>query len=123
MGFIPIFLTLGAFIFLFAIVVHQNLKQKKLLLKAELTNIFSLFNGILEKDKTEPHIPEVMTIKVAEELLKSVSKKEENAKFQQQISIIHQKLNEAKRIRLDYNKLIKTKPYYFVAVLMGHQRI
>ena len=104
-------------------VVHQNLKQKKLLLQAGLVNISSLFNGILEKDKTEPHIPEVMTIKVVEELLKSVSKKEENAKFQQQISTIHQKLSEVKRIRLDYNKLIKTKPYYFVALLMGHQLI
>jgi ABC-type uncharacterized transport system substrate-binding protein len=123
MGFIPIFLTLGAFIFLFALVVHQNLKQKKNLLTTELINISSLFKGVVEKDKTKPNIPDVLTIKMAEHLLKSVSGKEENVKFQQQIKAIRQKLNEVKRIHHDYNKLIATKPYYFVALLMGHQPI
>jgi hypothetical protein len=123
MGFIPIFLTLGAFIFLFVMVVHQNLKQKKLLLEAGLISISSLLNGMLGKDKTETKPLEVMTIKDSEELLQSIVEKEESSKIQPQIGTIHQKLNEVKRIRRDYNKLIKTKPYYFVALLMGHQII
>lgn len=123
MGFIPIFLTLGASIFLFAMVVHQNLKQKKLLLKAELVNIALLIDRILEKDKNGFNTPEVLTIKDAEELLKSVIRNKEDLESQQQINTIHQKLNTIKRVRHDYNKLIETKPYYFVAVLFGHQLI
>jgi len=109
MGFIPIFLTLGGFIFLFIIVVSTSIKNKKKefemsfeQLKASLgitehleanrVNLARLDNEYLQKNETD----------------RKLSKAE---------------LSQTKLYLFQYNRLLKKKPYSFVASLIGHRPI
>lgn len=123
MGFIPIFLTLGGFVFLFVMVVHQNFKQKKQLFESELKNISSTIRRIPKTGNADYHLAKMINIKEAERLLQSLSEEEKAGDVQKQTIDIRQKLGEVKRLRYNYNKLIKTKPYSFVATLMRHHSL
>jgi len=123
MGYIPIFLTLGGFVFLFVMVVHQNFKQKKQLFESALKNISATIRSIPKTSHADYPLPDVINIKKAERLLQSLSKEEKTGEVQNQTNDIRQKLGEIKSLRYNYNKLIETKPYSFVATLMRHHSL
>lgn len=123
MGFIPIFITLGGFVFLFVMLVHQNLKQKKNKIKHELAIISSKFKSIPNLDKNSLAGLDGHTIEEAINILKTLVAMGNSIELQSQASDIRKRLGEAKRIRYEYNKLIDTKPYSFAAKLTGHQAL
>jgi len=123
MGFIPIFLTLGGFVFLFVMVVHQNFKQKKQLFESELKTISSTIRRTPKTGNADYPLPDVINIEEVERLLQSLIKEEKTGEVQNQTNAIRQKLGEIKRLRYNYNKLIETKPYSFVATLMRHHSL
>jgi hypothetical protein len=123
MGFIPIFITLGGFVFLFVMLVHQNLKQKKNKIKHELSYISAEFKSISNLEYKGLAEPNVNTIEEAIRFLQTMSSMDNSSAFQKQSSGIRQKLGEIKRIRNEHNKLIATKPYSFAARLTGHQAL
>ncbi|MDO6436383.1 hypothetical protein Q4534_03145 [Cyclobacterium sp. 1_MG-2023] len=123
MGFIPIFITLGGFVFLFVMLVHQNLKQKKNKIKQELSIISSEFKSILNLANKGLPDPNVYTIEEAIKTLQTMGGMKNAVEFQSLVSGIRQKLGEIKRIRYEHNKLVETKPYSFAAKLTGHQAL
>ncbi|WP_339922822.1 hypothetical protein [uncultured Cyclobacterium sp.] len=123
MGFIPIFLTLGGFVFLFMMVVHQNFKQKKHLFESELKSISTSISRLSKTNTVGETVPKKVNIKDVERSLQSLNKKDKTAEVQIETNALRQKLGEIKRLRYNYNKLIKTKPYSFVATLMRDHSI
>jgi|TARA_R110002096_G_scaffold254398_1_gene447662 hypothetical protein len=120
MGFIPIFITLGGFVFLFMMVVNHNLKQKKQLFETELTQFSSTIKSLFKSSNGNEHISVVKSIKEAEALYHALKS---NEKTHSEAVKAQKKLGEIRMLRHNYNKLIKTKPYSFVATLMGHHSI
>lgn len=109
MGFIPIFVTLGGFVFLFIMVVSSSIKNKKLqfnqsfdLLKAQLS-----INEDLAATKDNLYTLE-----------KLYKEKKQNEATQSKAALAQAKLH-----LFQYNNILKKKPYSFVANLTGHQPI
>lgn len=110
MGFIPILLTFGGFIFLFALVVNQSIKSKKEQYKTALLQLAGLLN--LEMKNQDFNIDEI------EAEIKKI-----NDLDSQKTKSLKVLLGKAKLIRHQYNELIATKPYSFVAKPFGYQAI
>ncbi|WP_163378307.1 hypothetical protein [Cyclobacterium sp. SYSU L10401] len=124
MGFIPIFISLGGFVFLFAILVHYNLLQKRKSMQAGLIDIFGLLDQ-LNTDPAQKDQPPRADFKLtlAEQQFSEIRKSPQENHDPEKIALLGEKILQAKRIRYEHNKLIKTKPYSFVARLLGHRDI
>ncbi|WP_200976170.1 hypothetical protein [Echinicola sp. 20G] len=107
MGFVPIFLTLGGFIFLFVLVVNHSIKSKKEQYKAALAHLSSL----LPNNKASEDTPSL------EKLASLIDKDKDKS------SEILSSFGKAKLLRHQYNELIKKSPYSFVAKVSGHNPI
>jgi len=109
MGFIPIFLTLGGFIFLFIIVVSTSIKNKK-----------RDFEASFEKLKNSLHVSE--NLRPDHENLSYLEglylQEKEEARRNKKAN-----LSETKLHLFQYNRLLAKKPYSFVATLIGYHAI
>jgi predicted transglutaminase-like protease len=122
MGYLPIILTLGSFIVLFALIFNQSLNQKKRLLKS------------LQQQVKQGLIASGIAITEGSDLSSSGQKNFEAAytawKTLQESPLSAEKENNIKKPYLQYklelvrfNKLIVKKPYSLVAGIMGHHQI
>ena len=110
MGFIPILLTFGGFVFLFALVVNQSIKAKKEQYKTALSQLAETLH--LEKKDQNFNMGEIeVEIKKAKDL------------DPQKIKTAKILLGKAKLLRHQHNELIITKPYSFVAKSFGYHAI
>jgi len=110
MGFIPILLTLSGFILLFILVVNQSIKTKKEQYKTTLTSL---------AQSVEMEVPDQnLSIETLEKQLANISSLND-----QQIVTAKALLGKAKLLRHQYNQLITSKPYSFVAKIAGHSLI
>ncbi|KEO72371.1 hypothetical protein [Anditalea andensis] len=109
MGFIPIFLTLGGFVFLFTIVVSTSIKNKR-----------KAFDMSFDKLKESLSLKEDM-IASRESLVRLeneyLSKKEAD-RIPSKVA-----LSQTKLYLFQYNRLLKKRPYSFVASLIGYHPI
>lgn len=109
MGFIPIFLTLGGFIFLFIIVVSTSIKNKK-----------KDFEMSFEQLKGSLHVNE--NLRADRENLNYLEnlylQKKEAGKTEAKTALSQSKLH-----LFQYNRLLGKRPYSFVAMLIGYQAI
>jgi hypothetical protein len=115
MGFIPIFITLGGFVFLFVMVVNQHFKGKK-------RAYFHLLNDLHQLLYSGENPGE------AQASLKTLEQRFQALRQSGQLPAEHLHkagflIKEAKLLRHQYQKLIGTKPYSFVAQVMGHSAI
>jgi len=109
MGFIPIFLTLGGFIFLFIIVVSTSIKNKK----KEFDMSFERLRASLDiREDLEANRANLTRLEN-----QYLQKNEEDRK------ILKAELSQTKLYLFQYNRLLKKKPYSFVATLTGNQPI
>ncbi|WP_439481689.1 hypothetical protein [Cyclobacterium plantarum] len=124
MGFIPIFISLGGFVFLFVILVHYNLLQKRKNMQTALQHIAGLMDnlGMDKTDEPQNSFP-VIDLSKTERLFREMRNSQGTANGPESTKLLEEKILQAKRIRYEYNKLIKTKPYSFVAKLLGHREI
>lgn len=109
---------------MFVILVHYNLLQKRKNMQTELLDISRLF-GNLGMDRThEPQnsYPDLSPSK-AENLLREMRRSSQAVTDPESAILLEEKILQVKRIRYEYNNLIKTKPYSFVAKLLGHRVI
>jgi hypothetical protein len=123
MGFIPIFLYLGGFIFLFMMVVANNLKNKRLLYQKSFGQLVSNLRE-LDEDLTMQTTPlEKLKLGEVERYYQSlkINANEERLAFLKQK--VKPTLAQTKLHLYWYNKLIKAKPYNFVAKIMGYSPI
>lgn len=122
MGFIPIILTLSAAITLFILAVHNALKSKK----SQAIRAQEAFRMGLNKLNYQPEFTlgfereNLGLMEKAYMAIKSEIKPENKEPFDMQVRNPYQ----AFRVTISqYNKLIKKKPYSFVAIITGHQPI
>lgn len=120
MGFIPIFITLGGFVFLFVMLVNNNLNSKK--------KSYFMRLEVLKKMLAEAY----PTITVSDNVdLKALEHRYREVKNSATSSIdataadirINSEFAACKLARFQYQRLKETKPYYFVAKLFGHADI
>ncbi len=115
MGFIPIFITLGGFVFLFMMVVHQHLKGKKRNYSGLLNELQQLLNSVDSLEEAKG------SLKSLEQRLHSFRQSGQTPpELLERASFL---IKEAKLLRHQYNTLTRTKPYSFVAQVMGHSAI
>lgn len=122
MGFIPIILTLSAAIILFVLAVHNALKSKKSqAIKAQEAFITGLTNLNYQPTfKLGLESSNLSEMEKAYRSVKSELKAKKNEPFEIQVRNPYQAF---RMTVLQYNKLIKKKPYSFVAGITGHQPI
>ncbi|WP_114752169.1 hypothetical protein [Pleomorphovibrio marinus] len=116
MGFIPIFITLGGFVFLFMMVVHQHFKGKKRLYFRILGEIEALLFPGKNVDAAHPNLKGLEQHLLA---LRETGQSTPPEDLQRAGMLI----KEAKLLRHQYQELRNTKPYSFVAQLLGHSAI
>lgn len=122
MGFIPIILTLSAAITLFILAVHNALKSKK----SQVFKAQEAFSNGLTKLNYKPQFSfglennNLIEMEMAYKTAKSNQKPETQEQFDKEIKSPYQAF---RMTILQYNKLIKKKPYSFVANITGHQPI
>jgi len=109
MGFIPIFLTLGGFIFLFVIVVSTSIKNKKKEFQMSFDQLKASLNTKENLDASRENLTRLENL--------YLKKNEEERKSHKA------ELSQTKLHLFQYNRLLKKKPYSFVATLTGHQPI
>jgi len=109
MGFIPIFLTLGGFIFLFIIVVSTSIKNKKKDFEASFEALKSSLNVSeeLRADRENLTYLENLYLQKDKEAGKNIKA------F----------LSQTKLHLFQYNRLLGKKPYSFVGTLIGYHSI
>lgn len=116
MGFIPIFITLGGFVFLFMMVVHQHFKGKKRLYLKVLGEIELLLFPSKNADAARSDLKEL------EQRLQAL-RQTEGSHAPEDLQRAVMLIKEAKLLRHQYQKLRSAKPYSFVALLLGHSAI
>ncbi|MCC5936273.1 MAG: hypothetical protein JJU34_03220 [Lunatimonas sp.] len=114
MGFVPIFITLGGFVSLFALLVHYNMGVKKKRYLAILADLHVLLGH-------SPTTPLPLDLKALEGHYQRM--RVGTAIRSEDLEKVRLLLQDAKRERHNYMQLIQTKPYAFVAKLFGHRAI
>lgn len=109
MGFIPIFVTLGGFVFLFIIVVSTSIKNKRL----QFQQSFEHLKNLLTVNEDLPATRENLST-----LEKVYLQNKQADPSQSKIALAQAKLH-----LYQYNTILKKKPYSFVAAMIGHQPI
>lgn len=112
MGFIPIFLTLGGFVLLFIMVVNQTLKTKKEQVHLAYQALIKLLDKVPPRGNSSS--PEDYSwLDLPQNTGLPEDKKE----------LYKKRLAITKLKRHQYNQLIQTKPYSFIAKMMGYSSI
>jgi hypothetical protein len=119
MGFVPIFITLGGFIFLFVLLVHQNMRQKK-------STFLSAWQDLELQIQQHPNAAagklDTGDLEAAEQAYRSFQESgPADAERPADANKVKKLLIRSKRARYEYNNLVRMKPYSFVAKLFGHR--
>ncbi|HSI76762.1 MAG TPA: hypothetical protein VK957_12740 [Lunatimonas sp.] len=119
MGFIPIFISLGGFVFLFTMLVNYNLNSKK---KSYFIQLESLRKMVTEAYPAQP-IGDDMELKALEHQFREAKKQSKSSNDASVDIKIDSQFVACKMARFQYQQLKETKPYFFVAKLFGHADI
>jgi hypothetical protein len=122
MGFIPIILTMGGAILLFFMAVHQSLIAKKNAILRLQAAVFEGFKVFGASYSLQPAISPTVVDQIDEgfRILKAKADAKNNAQFEAKVKIPYGDM----KVTIDqYNRLVKKKPYSFVAKVMGHKDI
>lgn len=119
MGFIPIFISLGGFVFLFAMLVNYNLNNKK---KSYFNRLESLRKLVSESYPTIP-MGDLVELKALEQQFREKKKRSQSSNESSADTKIDSQIAACKMARFQYQQLKETKPYYFVAKVFGHADI
>ncbi|WP_158861447.1 hypothetical protein [Lunatibacter salilacus] len=119
MGFIPIFISLGGFVFLFVMLVNYNLNSKKKLYFFRLVSLKKIVS------EAYPAIPvgDDVELKALEHQFREAKKQSISSHDASVDTKIDSQFAACKMARFQYQRLKDTKPYFFVAKLFGHEDI
>jgi hypothetical protein len=123
MGFIPIFLYLASFIFLFVMVVFNSIKNKKKLYLKALENLVARLKEVEDGLQGQKIPLEELSLPEIENYFWTLKSGSDSQKQEILNQKIKPSLSQAKLHLYWYNNLIKTKPYSFVAKIMGYSPI
>jgi len=119
MGFIPIFITLGGFVFLFVMLVNYNLNSKK---KAFFICLEALKKMVIEA-YPKIAVGDEVDLKALEHRYRDAKKSPTSSSDASADTKINAQFAACKMARFQYQQLKDTKPYFFVAKLFGHADI
>ncbi|EOZ96958.1 hypothetical protein A33Q_1876 [Indibacter alkaliphilus LW1] len=113
---------MSAAIFLFFMTVNHSMNTKKARIQALLKEMLVALNEMNLSDQKvvnidSPHLQNLKTIYIQ---AKTELQVDQQAKFKNNVSEPYKGI---KLIVSQYNKLVKKKPYSYVAKLMGHKAI
>ena|SRR5690554_3546006 len=120
MGYIPIFLYLGSFVFLFVMVVNNSIKSKKKQYKQSMDELAEVLKTNSRQFTTMASLALPESLEEAERYylaLKEVANEEKQQSISQRVRPV---LGRTRQRQHWYNNMLKTKPYSFVAGLFGH---
>lgn len=118
MGYIPFFLTFGAFILLVILVVNNTFKTRKEKLSKLSSQAFEVMAKI-ENKQTSPREEILLeTVLNKYQIHKATLQKANPEIFEKELLPLIKSLKISKAA---YNQLIAQKPYSFIAKLTGHQ--
>jgi hypothetical protein len=124
MGFIPIFITLGAFVFLFIAIVHQNFQKKKKEFQTNLDEFIGLTTRLHRELDAPDLLPEDKNLENFERHYYGLKKLPEFDSRHESLTLsVKSKLVACKKARYQYQSLLTKKPYSMVASIMGHKAI
>jgi hypothetical protein len=123
MGYIPIFLYLGSFIFLFILVVANNIKNKRILYQNSLDLLVLNLKEVSGPSMAVKLGLENLNLIQLEGIYHSLKAKGDKELIKHLDQNVKPSLAQARLNRYWYNKLIKQKPYYYVARLIGYSPI
>jgi hypothetical protein len=119
MGFIPIFITLGGFVFLFVLLVNYNLNSKR---KTYFSQVEAL-KKMLNDTYPEMSVEEDSELKAMELQYREKSNRAKPSNDMTADAKINSQFAACKMARFQYQQLRETKPYFFVAKIFGHTAI
>ncbi|HLW20652.1 MAG TPA: hypothetical protein VKX33_10025 [Cyclobacteriaceae bacterium] len=120
MGYIPIFLYLGSFVFLFVMVVNNSIKSKKKQYRQSLAELAEVLKNNSRQFPTMAPLAHPVTLEEAERYylaLKDLAGEEKQQLISQRVRPV---LGRTRQRQHWYNNMLKTKPYSMVAGLFGH---
>jgi|SRR5690606_6482445 len=125
MGYLPIFLYVASFIFLFLLVVNNSIKSKRKQYQASLDDLATRFQGYPVKATAANTATPAFSLEQAERQLqelkaKSDPEKQEEAAYLAQLRLA---LGRVRQQQYWYNNMVRTKPYSFVAKIFGHRTL
>ncbi|MFC4871390.1 hypothetical protein [Negadavirga shengliensis] len=124
MGFIPIFITLGAFVFLFIAIVHQSFQKKKKEFQTDLEEFIGLITRLHKELDAPGMLPEDKNLENFERHYYGLKKLPEFDNQHESLALLAKsKLVACKKALYQYQSLLTKKPYSMVASIMGHKAI
>lgn len=110
--------------FLFVILVHYHLLQKRKNMQTALQHISGLMDnlGMGKTGELQNSSPD-LDLSKAERLFREMRNSPRTTNDPESTNLLEEKMLQAKRLRYEYNKLIQTKPYSFVAKLLGYREV
>lgn len=125
MGYLPIFLYLASFTFLFLLVVNNNIKNKKKQYQMALEDLALRLKDYAAKDSSMNIASEPTGLEELEQQYQKIKSGTDPADRQgtAHLTQIKRMLGRIKQQQYWYNNMVKTKPYSFVAKLFGHRPV
>lgn len=123
MGYLPIFLYLASFIFLFLLVVSNSLKNKRKQYQVALEELSLRLKAYGPKNP-DPHITaDTVTLEEVEQEYQQLKAGTGAAdgKTATQLNQIKLAMGRVRQQQYWYNNMLKTKPYSLVAKLFGYK--
>ncbi|HLT06511.1 MAG TPA: hypothetical protein VK014_03235 [Cyclobacteriaceae bacterium] len=124
MGYLPIFLYLASFVFLFLLVVNNSIKNKRKQFEATLAEVAARLKGYAANGAGTGILSEAKSLEEADQqyqtLRASIAQDPAHSAWLTQTKMA---LGRLKQQQYWYNNLIKSMPYSIVAKLFGHKAL
>lgn len=123
MGYLPIFLYLASFIFLFLLVVSNSLKNKRKQYQVALEELALRVKAYGPKNPDPHSTADTVTLEEVEQEYQQLKAHTGAAdgKTATQLNQIKLAMGRVRQQQYWYNNMLKTKPYSLVAKLFGHK--
>lgn len=123
MGYLPIFLYLASFIFLFVLVINNSLKSKKSRYYQSLDTLIDRLKSLEKKAPANQTALENKDLEEIEQYYYALKSTADPDLLNRLNGTIKPDLARAKMQLYWYNNLVRQRPYSFVAKIMGHHPI
>lgn len=125
MGYLPIFLYLASFIFLFLLVVNNSIKNKKKHYRTSLEELSARLETYSDRFSGGAQMAETASLEEIEQqyhrLKSNIDQSDREASTH--LNQIKLTLGRVRQQQYWYNNMVKTRPYSFVAKLFGHRSL
>ncbi len=123
MGYLPIFLYLASFIFLFVLVITNTLKSKRSRYYQALEKVVDQLENVEKKELGKQPLTNRKDLEEIEKHYQTLKASADKDVLAYLNNTVKPSLLQAKMQQYWYNNLVSKAPYSFVAKIMGHHPI